>query len=355
MTVSPGRAAGRGAGGAKDQVARLLTLVPYLHAHPEVRLGDAAQAVGSSPEQVVKDLEVLFMCGLPGGYPDDLIDVDLDALADPEGRLRPEGVIRVSNADYLARPLRLTPTEATAIIVALRALRGSTGPQTREVVDRALAKLEEAAAGTTPAVSSIEPGEDQAGALTALRATLEDAVGRGRQVRLTYYVPTRDEESVRVVDPRAVISQRGAVYLDAYCHSAEAPRLFRLDRIQEAAVLDTPIITSEPPRDLGDGLFQRSQDTTRVTLLLQPPARWVIEYYLVEQTRPRPDGSVEVDMPIADERWLRRLLMRLAPYASVLSPIEADADFRDLAQRTLRLYDGGDSAGGVDSARKSAN
>ena len=92
---------------AKDQVARLLTLVPYLHSHPEVRLDETARAVGSTPEQVVKDLGVLFMCGLPGGYPDDLIDVDLDALEDDEeGGLRLEGVIRVSNADYLARPLR---------------------------------------------------------------------------------------------------------------------------------------------------------------------------------------------------------------------------------------------------------
>ena len=112
--------------GAKDQVARLLTLVPYLHSHPEVRLDETARAVGSTPEQVVKDLGVLFMCGLPGGFPDDLIDVDLDALED-RGAAPLEGVIRLSNADYLARPLRLTPTEATAIIVALRALRGDSG------------------------------------------------------------------------------------------------------------------------------------------------------------------------------------------------------------------------------------
>ena len=85
------------------------------------------------------------MCGLPGGYPDDLIDVDIDALEGPDG-VRTDGVIRVSNADYLARPLRLSPTEASAVIVALRALRNGARDDTREVVDRALAKLEAAAA-----------------------------------------------------------------------------------------------------------------------------------------------------------------------------------------------------------------
>src|SRR5262249_25372986 len=125
---------------AKDQVARLLRLVPFLHSRGQVSLEDAARVLGVAPDQLDRDLRVLFLCGLPGGYPDDLIDVDLDAL---EG----EGVIRVTNADYLARPLRLTPTEATAIIVALRALRNGADADTRVVVDRALAKLEEAAAG----------------------------------------------------------------------------------------------------------------------------------------------------------------------------------------------------------------
>jgi proteasome accessory factor C len=331
------------ASGAKDQVARLLTLVPYLHSHPQVRLDETAAAVGSTPEQVVKDLAVLFMCGLPGGYPDDLIDVDLDSLEDPDdGGLRLEGVIRISNADYLARPLRLSPTEASAIIVALRALRASAGEDTREVVDRTLAKLEAAAASSTGALL-VEPGEEDAEADRELRASLEDAAARGRQVRLTYYVPARDEESERVVDPRGVVTSGGVAYLDAWCHSAEAPRLFRLDRIHEAAVLDSPVETEPvPPRDLSDGLFQRSQETTLVTLSLQPQARWVVEYHQVEEVRSGPDGTVEVDLLVADERWLRRLLMRLAPYARVISPPELDADFRETAQRTLSLYASGD-------------
>jgi proteasome accessory factor C len=136
-----------------------------------------------------------------------------------------------------------------------------------------------------------------------------------------------------------VVTSAGVAYLDAWCHSAEAPRLFRLDRIHEAVVLDSAVETApEPPRDLSDGLFQRSQETTLVTLSLQPQARWVVEYYQVEQVRPGPDGTVEVDLLVADQRWLRRLLMRLAPYAHVLSPPELDIDFRATAQRTLSLY-----------------
>jgi proteasome accessory factor C len=325
------------ASGAKDQVARLLTLVPFLHARGEVRLDDAAAALGVPAGQLVKDLKVLLMCGLPGGYPDDLIDVDLDALEGPEA----EGVIRVSNADYLARPLRLTPTEATAIIVALRALRNGASDETRVVVDRALAKLEAAAAEGT-AAPRIDPGDEPVQAdLARLEARLRDAAERHRQVRMTYYVPSRDEESARTVDPRGLVTAHGFTYLDAWCHSAEAPRLFRLDRIHDAEVLDTPVETPvEPPRDLGDGLFTRSSDTTPATLVLDPQARWVVEYYPVEEVRPLPDGRLEVDLLVADERWLRRLLLRLAPHARVVRPEEFTQTYVAAAQDALGLYAG---------------
>jgi proteasome accessory factor C len=322
--------------GAKDQVARLLTLVPYLHTHGRVRLDDAAAALGIPAEQVLADLKVLLMCGLPGGYPGDLIDVDLDALEGPEA----DGVIRVSNAEYLARPLRLNPTEATAIIVALRALRGGASDETREVVDRALAKLE-AAAAEGSAAPQIDPGEvpperiDQA----RLEADLQDAAARQRQVRLTYFVPSRDEQSERTVDPRGIVTAHGFRYLDAWCHSAEAPRLFRLDRIRSARVLRRRIETApEPPRDLGDGLFTRARDTTPVTLGLDREARWIVEYYPVEAVRGRRGGRLEVDLLIADERWLQRLLMRLAPHARVLSPPDLQIRFQEGARTTLGLY-----------------
>jgi len=318
-----------GAGGAREQVARLLTLVPYLHSRGQVRVDEAAEALGTTPEQVRRDLRVLFMCGLPGGYPDDLIDVDLDALES-------EGVIRVSNADYLARPLRLTATEATAVMVALMALRNGAKPDTREIVDRALAKLQAATAGA--GAVPIDPGsEPEPTNLVQLRADLEGAVRDGRQVQLTYWVPARDEETERVVDPRGVVTSRGSAYLAAWCHSAEDDRLFRLDRIHAAVVLDEPATHADPP-DLSDDLFGFDDHAVRVTLRLAAEAVWVVEYYQVEETRPLPDGSLEVDLMVADRRWLERLVLRLAPHATVIRPGEWGDTITDRAQAVLTLY-----------------
>ncbi|QZY27671.1 helix-turn-helix transcriptional regulator [Nocardioides coralli] len=320
-------------GGAREQLGRLLTLVPYLHARGEARVDEAAAVLGVSPQQVVKDLKVLFMCGLPGGYPDDLIDVDLDALEGPEA----DGVIRVSNADYLARPLRLTAAEATAVMVALLAVRGGASDETRAIVDRVLGKLQAAAAGTAPV--AVEPGgADDPDSLAGLRADLDRAVHEGRQVRLTYWVPARDEETERVVDPRAVVDVRGATYLDAWCHSAEDGRMFRLDRIHAAEVLDAPVTRQQEPRDLGRDLFDFGDQAERVTLRLAPGASWVVEYYQVGDVRRQPDGSLEVDLDVADRRWLQRLLLRLAPHARIVSPAAWQAELADTARETMRLY-----------------
>lgn len=318
--------------GAKEQVARLLTLVPFLHTRGQVRLDEAAAALGVSPEQVLRDLRVLLMCGLPGGYPDDLIDVDLDALEEPEG----DGVVRVSNADYLARPLRLTATEASALIVALRALRNESAPDTQGVVDRVLAKLE-AAAAEGSATGRIDVGES-ASRLPRLRADLDDAVLRQRQLLITYWVPSRDEESERVVDPRGIVNAQGFDYLDAWCHSAEAPRMFRLDRIHQARVLDSQVTEPAAPREPGEGFLLPATDTMPVRLLLAPQARWVPDYYPAESVRQRKGGAVEVTLRVADPRWLQRLLLRLAPHATVLEPADLDAAFRATARETLEWY-----------------
>jgi proteasome accessory factor C len=75
-----------------------------------------------------------------------------------------------------------------------------------------------------------------------------------------------------------------------------------------------------------------------VTLELDRAARWIVEYYPVEAARPRRGGRLEVDLLIADDRWLQRLLLRLAPHARVISPAELQIQFHDQARTTLNLY-----------------
>ena len=320
--------------GARDQVGRLLALVPYIQSRDEVSLEQAAADFGVRPAQIVKDLNVLWFCGLPGLGMGDLIDIDMDAL-------KGEGVIRLSNADYLARPLRLGSTEASALIVALRTLRDGGDESVRPVVDRTLAKLE-AAAGDGAALAAqvdVHLSETDA-ALATLRAELDTAVREGRQVRLGYYVPARDEATERTVDPLRLVSAEGHTYLDAWCHTAEDRRLFRLDRVSSATVLDSQVDDHSdlPPRDLSEGIFAPSANDLLATLVLEPSARWVAEYYPVESAEEAGGGSLRVRLRVGDPGWLTRLVLRLGGTARVEQPADLSATVQRAATDALRNY-----------------
>jgi proteasome accessory factor C len=323
-----------GGSGARDQVARLLALVPYIQARREVSLEQAATDFGVPASQIVKDLNVLWFCGLPGLGMGDLIEIDMEAL---EG----EGVIRLSNADYLSRPLRLDSSEASALIVALRALREGGDDDVRPIVDRTLNKLEAAAGDGAAVAAQVDIRmPEQAGALNELRERLTRAVDQRRQVRLDYYVPTRDQSTERVVDPLRVVTAEGNAYLEAWCHVAEDQRLFRLDRISSAVVLEEAVEDHGDlePRNLADGIFQPSTDDLLVTMTLEPSARWVAEYYPVEDRVEEPGGRLTVRLRVGDPAWLTQLMLRLGASAQVTDPPDIADDVRRVAARALQNY-----------------
>lgn len=324
---------------AREQVARLLALAPYLQAREGgVPLARVAADFGVRPEQIVRDLKVLWMCGLPGLGPEDLVEIDFEAFEDD-----PDGLVRIGNASYLSRPLRLGSSEASALIVALRALREGSQGEAREVVDRTLAKLEAAAADGVQApvevrLPSPQPGQDPEGELAR---QLAEAVRRDRQVRLDYYVPTRDQSTSRVVDPIAVLSAEGHGYLDAWCHVAGGRRLFRLSRIEDLSVLDSPRQRPDvPPRDLSEGLFEPGPGDQAARIHLAPGYRWVADYYPVTGVTEAADGGLDVDLLVSDPRWLVQLALRLAPGVTVLVPEALAAETRSQAERALAAYAG---------------
>lgn len=319
--------------GAKEQVRRLLALLPYLLAHPGARVSDVARRFGVSEKQLVSDLRVLWFCGLPGLMPGDYIDVDMDAV---EG----QGVIHVSNADFLTRPLQLSADEALGLLVALQVLRETGQPSERALVDRVTSRLEEVSGQASAAASQVavrvDPWED-----STIRDTVRTAVEQRRRLHLTYWVPARDETTERDVDPMRMVLADGRTYLEAWCHRAEDVRLFRLDRVAAATPLDAP---ADPPpqarpRDLSTGLFQPSPDDVLATLELDPAAGWVAEYYPCEEVADAGDGRLRVRLRVGDTRWLRRLALRLGGSARVVDPPEVAAQVRDEARRALAAYE----------------
>jgi proteasome accessory factor C len=318
--------------GAQEQVSRLLSLLPYLLSHPNTRVSDVADLFGVAERQILRDLNVLWFSGLPGLAMGDYIEVDMDAA---EG----EGVINVSNADYLTRPLRLGTDEALALVVALRTLGAIPGSAERSAVDRAVAKLERAAGAAAERAAAVRVEVDGE-AVADVAGTVRRALDEKRRLHLSYWVPGRDETTERDVDPMRLALADGRLYLEGWCRRAESVRLFRLDRIASVALLDVAadVPAEARSRDLSAGIFQPSADDMLVTMELEPAGRWVADYYPCETVEEAGSDRLLISLRVADPRWIRRLCLRLGGTGRIVDPPDlADAVVTD-ATAALDAY-----------------
>ena len=312
-----------------ERLVRLLGLVAYLDRHPDAPVEDVATHFGVTTSQVLKDVDTLWVSGTPGYWPDDLID--FDASSHETGRLR------LTQSRGMSRALRLGTREAVALVAALRALRESAGealdPAEREVLESTLETLT-AATGEAAATVDVQLAlEARPEVVAAARSALRDR----RRLRIRY-VNASDTVTERDVDPWQVLTGDEHSYLQAWCHSAGGERLFRLDRILGAQVLDEAVSTRPGP--VRDAPFRPTEAHERITLDLDGPARWVAEQYPVEETADLPGGGFRVVLRVASPDWLRHLLLRVAPFVRAVEPVDVAVDAAEAARRALAAYDG---------------
>jgi proteasome accessory factor C len=311
-----------------DRLGRLLNLVPYLLARPGISLAEVSADLGVGEQQLREDLELLWVCGLPGYGPGDLIDMAFDG-----------DRVTITYDAGIDRPLRLNRDEALALIVALRLLAETPGVGHRDAIRSALAKLESAAGdfAATPVAVRLPGNADR---LEEFRR----AVQRRRALRITYYGATRDETTERVVDPMRVLMVGGHSYLEAWCRRAEAVRMFRIDRIDASTELDEPAAPppQAQPTDVSAGVFQPTADLPLVTLRVGRGARWITEYYPCEEVR-RSGEQWLVSLRASDLSWARRLVLGLGPNVTVVAPPDLVAAVGAEARAALDAYERSDA------------
>lgn len=301
------------ANAATDRLPRLLALVPYLIARPGIPIAEAAADFNVTPKQLRKDLELLWMCGLPGYGPGDLIDLSF------EGE-----TITVTYDAGMSRPLRLTAAEATALLVALRSLVDTPGVVDHDAVRRSLAKIESAVGQAQPAGVVVGLTMRESEATLRTRQVVVSALDQRRALRIRYYTASRDEISDRTVDPMRMLLVEGRSYLEAWCRLAEDVRLFRLDRIDRVEVLDEPAAPPPhaQPHDVSEGLFRPEPDQREAVLILRPDARWIEEYYPVDEVTELDGGRARIRMRYTDQSWMVRLVLAQAGEVIVAQPDE---------------------------------
>jgi len=295
---------------------RLLDLVPYIVAHPGISITELAKEFSITRDEVLKDLNLLFLCGLPGYTPLELIDISFD-----------EESVVIRDPQNLAAPRNLNESEALIARIALAALEEST-PRTAAAYPQIVALREKIA----KAFSSSIPASAITFTLDKERATLEAIEGAIKQeldLEITYNNVTKDSSSRRSITPISIIAEDKRTLVSAYCHSAKALRTFNLAQISEVSTKEriarTDLERLEDSRGSSAEVIIKSEDSSFLTENASSLKELSKSCYQIDIFQPE---------------WIVRSVLAGADSIELAKPHELRAEIAERANRALLAYKG---------------
>ncbi|MEA2177982.1 MAG: proteasome accessory factor [Solirubrobacteraceae bacterium] len=299
-----------------ERFARLVTLASVLidAGRREVLLNavELCERLQISDRELREDIDVLNVVSFGGGT----YVLYAEVTEDGQVEVDPEPY-----ADNFARPARLLPVEAKALVAAIDLLG-------EHLPENALTSAREkivAALGEDPTEHGLQVATT-AGDDSKIARVVSEAIAAGRTLRLDYYKPNEDEFVQRTVEPYALMNGREGWYVASFDPARDDVRHFRLDRIRNAEMTDEHFTRRpevDPAADV-DGWPRTGEVTaSRIARVWVSPerARWAREERRVHQELA--DGSVIVELPFKGVDWLVREVMAEAGDAVVLEPADA--------------------------------
>ena len=295
---------------------RLLDLVPYIVAHPGISITELAKEFSISRDEVLKDLNLLFLCGLPGYTPLELIDISFD-----------EESVVIRDPQNLAAPRNLNESEALIARIALAALEEST-PKTSAAYPQIIALREKIA----KAFSSSIPASAITFTLDKERATLEaieSAIKQELDLEMTYNNVTKDSSSKRSITPISIIAEDKRTLVSAYCHSAKALRTFNLAQISEVSTKERSTRT-----DLER--LEDSRGSSAEVIIKSEDSRFLSENASSLKELSKSCYQIDIFQP----EWIVRSVLAGADSLELAKPLELRAEIAERANRALLAYKG---------------
>jgi proteasome accessory factor C len=300
------------------RLTRILAVLPWIIEHQGAPTDDVVERFGyANTAELVKDLHLVFMTGLPGYGPGDLIDVDV---FDDE--------VFVDAADYFARPLRLTPAEALGLLAAGMTMVGSdqAPPALRSAVDKLISVV---APEDTDVVAVDVPTPPHV-------RLLREAIEERSPIQISYVGLASNLRTERIVEGHSVFFNLGNWYLSGFCRSADASRVFRVDRIDAIEILDGAYDFDASERQAMIQ-YQPTESDVRTSFTLSPQSAWVDEYYPLE-VQDLDNGFLRVTMSVSDPLVAARLLLQLGDQVNDIVGKEVEETLDSLRRRILARY-----------------
>jgi proteasome accessory factor BC len=299
-----------------ERFARLVTLASILieagRAGIRLPVDEVCERMQISDAELREDINVLNVVNFGGGsyvlYAEVTDDGEIEV--DPE-----------PYSDNFARPARLLPVEAKALVAAIDLIgehlpEGSLASARDKIV---------AALGADPMEQGLQVasvgGDDSVVARVA-----SEAIAARRLLRLDYYKPNEDEFSQRVVEPYALVNGLEGWYVACFDPDRDDVRHFRLDRIRHVEITEIefePRPEVDPAAEVDGWLRTGEVHASRTARVWVSPerARWAREERRVAEELA--DGSVIVELSFKGTDFLVRDVLSEGGDAAVLEPAQA--------------------------------
>ena len=303
------------------KTARLLDLVPFITTHQGISVKDLAREFAITSEELLDDLNTLWMCGLPGYTPLELIDLSFES-----------GYVSIRNAEILQKVRLLTKEELVVIAIGLDFLKESVSKDREDLLE-AITSLQKKIKSLIGDIAQVTPTVDSAHRAVILRALTER-----KNLEIEYHSLIRDQITTRIVTPLELGEDKGIEVLLAYCSTASAFRTFRLDNVKQAKLLDASELVTESQSG--------SEEIFRANCRIDSRLRTTFERFRLGTdmaTSPAliSGKAITVEVTSFSQDWLVRNFMSTLANTEITGPAELAKSVGAKARTTLELYKNG--------------
>lgn len=296
-----------------EKAARLLDLVPYISTHQGVALSELAAEFSVSESELLSDLNTLWMCGLPGYTPLELIDLEFES-----------GFVSIRNAEILQKVRLLTKDELVILLVGLDLLIKAIDPKRADLLG-AISGLQVKIKAIIGDIATIAPIVN-----SSYRAIVLNAISGRKNLQISYHSLIRDQLTEREITPIELSVDHGYEVLQAYCHHVGAYRTFRLDSIADISIsgYQQPL-TMKPKQD----------EAFQMEIKVSKRIRSTLERFRIPVSSDAPDGLGIFTAESFSQDWLIRSAMSTLGTTEVLAPAHSRVDLARKCRRALDLYE----------------
>ena len=293
---------------ASNRALRAMDLIPYVLENPGVSTTELAQYFSVSVKQIEEDLSLIFMCGLPGYTPYDLIDLVFE-----------DGVVSVIDPQVLTKPRNFSKTEHVAVVLGLEILKSliPDNPDYQARVLQVLSKINK----SIPNVEVIIKKEKS----FQYFEIINQAIKLKQNLKIVYNSESKDEQKARSIAPLRMYLQSA----QAYCPVARIEKVFKLSNIISCEIGEISDTFSS----------MAEEELVKVEIVVDEKHLFFVERnssIIVAQEQIA--GGIKVILKVRSMDWIKRAIVSNAPGIQVISPPELASWARETASKMISFY-----------------